>query len=298
MPDEYNFYAEPLRNYTCEELLPECECKLSEQFHRYGIVTCQNVSDFETFHHILSNDSVFTLDTPFRITLSGNTVLPKGFLSGLSVTELIVDDFQTRRVEEGAFDGVLGLYGISVRSSSMTEIPDFRAIRSFLRTLRLDNSRLTQLEGDNLKNLTKLVEISFANNSIEHVADDVFQGTEKVTSFDISHNLLTCLPPRLFKSWKHLVKVRLSYNQLLYVDHLFFGTNPEVSPPGEFYNMSSLTELHLEGNRIATLGSKIQALTQLRILSISNNQIRTITTNQLPPKLMQLFLAGQFISYL
>ncbi|GIY37148.1 hypothetical protein CEXT_45461 [Caerostris extrusa] len=56
--------------------------------------------------------------------------------------------------------------------------------------------------------------------------------------------------------------------------------------------MSSLTELHLEGNRIATLGSEIPALTQLRILSISNNQIQTISTNQLPPKLTHLFLAA------
>ncbi|GIY56125.1 uncharacterized protein CEXT_290291 [Caerostris extrusa] len=56
--------------------------------------------------------------------------------------------------------------------------------------------------------------------------------------------------------------------------------------------MCRLTELHLEGNRIATLGSEIPDLTQLRILSISNNQIRTISINQLPPKLTHLFLAG------
>ncbi|GIX67868.1 hypothetical protein CEXT_154561 [Caerostris extrusa] len=61
--------------------------------------------------------------------------------------------------------------------------------------LKLDNSLLTQLRGDNIKNMTYLFNLSFVNNSIEHVADDVFQGTEEVTSFDISHNLLTCLPP-------------------------------------------------------------------------------------------------------
>ncbi|GIY00999.1 hypothetical protein CEXT_716161 [Caerostris extrusa] len=45
----------------------------------------------------------------------------------------------------------------------------------------------------------------FVNNSIEHVAEDVFQGTEKVTIFDISHNLLTSLPPdssSTGKAWK------------------------------------------------------------------------------------------------
>ncbi|GIY33094.1 uncharacterized protein CDAR_439941 [Caerostris darwini] len=56
--------------------------------------------------------------------------------------------------------------------------------------------------------------------------------------------------------------------------------------------MSTLTELHLDGNRIATLDSEIHALAKLRTLSISNNQIRTISTNQIPPKLTHLYLAG------
>ncbi|GIY31606.1 uncharacterized protein CEXT_499371 [Caerostris extrusa] len=215
------FEDKVLRHNKCEELLPECKC--SNYKGIYPRLTCQKVRDFEAFDHILSNGSVFQVNSTFKITLSGNTVLPKGFLSGLIVDRLSVDDFQTQRVEEDAFDGVLELIEIFVKKSSMKEIPDFRAIHSSLRTLRLDNSRITQLRGDNLKNLTRLSIISFVNNSIEHVADDVFQGTESVTSFDISYNLLTFLPPRLFKSWKYLEVVRLSYNQLLHVDHLFLG---------------------------------------------------------------------------
>ncbi|GIY01980.1 uncharacterized protein CDAR_298061 [Caerostris darwini] len=274
----------------CEELLPECEC-MKLMSNRVGLI-CQNVSDFEVFDHILSNGSLFEVNSIFHIRLSGNTVLPKGFLSGLVVCEFHIDDFQTQSVEEGAFDGVIVLNYIYVFRSSMKEIPDFRAIRSFLRTLRLDNSRLTQLRGDNLKNMTWLRNLSFVNNSIEHVADDVFQGTEKLSRFDLSHNLLTFLPPSLFRSWKDLMILRLSYNQLLHVDHLFFGTNPWVSTPHDFYKKDWLTELYLEENRIATLGSEIRALTKLKILRISNNQIRTISANQLPPKLTQLFLAG------
>ncbi|GIX95617.1 hypothetical protein CEXT_256151, partial [Caerostris extrusa] len=89
------------------------------------------------------------------------------------------------------------------------EIPDFRAIRSSLKILAMDNSRLTQLRGDNLKNLTRLWALSFVNNSITYVAgrrlsgEDTIttlyllfnSGTENVTHFDISHNLLTYLPP-------------------------------------------------------------------------------------------------------
>ncbi|GIY83329.1 uncharacterized protein CDAR_5531 [Caerostris darwini] len=56
--------------------------------------------------------------------------------------------------------------------------------------------------------------------------------------------------------------------------------------------MNRLTELHLEGNRMATLGSEIYALPLLQILSISNNQIRSISANQIPRLLTHLYLAG------
>ncbi|GIY57032.1 protein toll [Caerostris darwini] len=244
----------------CEELLPECKCA------KYVELYCRNVSDFEAFNDILTNGSALEVNTTIRITLSGNTVLPKGFLSGLFVSELTVDDFQTRRVEEGAFDGVLELRYFTVRRSSMKEIPDFRAIRSSLRILRLDNSRLTQLRGDNLKNLTRLSILTFVNNSITHVADDVFQGTESVTSFDISYNLLTFLPPRLFKSWKGLEVVRLSYNQLLHVDHLFLGKNPGY--------------IYLNNNNISDLSGVLpNIMPKLNTLELSYNPIERITAN-------------------
>ncbi|GIY69475.1 hypothetical protein CEXT_351311 [Caerostris extrusa] len=122
--------------------------------------------------------SVFQVNTSFYITLSGNTVLPKEFLSGLSVTELTVDDFQTQRGWKKVLSmGCSGSDGFSVRRSSIKFVIyfsnnpetnkmfstegdfDFRAIRSSLWYLRLANSRLTQLRGDHLKNLTSLYEL-------------------------------------------------------------------------------------------------------------------------------------------
>ncbi|GIY34694.1 protein toll [Caerostris darwini] len=246
----------------CEELLPECKCSGN---YWNAEMFCLNVSDFEAFNHILSNGSVFKVNTTFVITLIGNTVLPKGFLSGVIVNWLIVHGSQTQ-VEEGAFDGVLQLNGIFLTGSSMKEIPDFRAIRSSLGSLYLGNSRLTQLRGDNLKNLTLLWRLSFVNNSIAHVADDVFQGTENVEDFDISHNLLTYLPPSLFRSWKRLKEVRLSYNQLLHVGHLFFGTNVVL--------------IFLNNNNISDLSGVLQDnMERLDTLKLSYNPIERIAPN-------------------
>ncbi|GIX85128.1 hypothetical protein CDAR_94171 [Caerostris darwini] len=61
----------------CQELLPECKC--SEKFLKVVVLACQNVSDFEAFDHILSKGSVFEVNTTFDVTLSGDTVLSKGF---------------------------------------------------------------------------------------------------------------------------------------------------------------------------------------------------------------------------
>ncbi|GIY20518.1 hypothetical protein CEXT_311991 [Caerostris extrusa] len=85
----------------CEEHLPECECSDLLELNNVGMI-CPNVRDLEAFGHILSSGSVFELNTMLHIRLSGNPVLPKGFLSGVVVTEFHLNDSQTQ-VEEGAF---------------------------------------------------------------------------------------------------------------------------------------------------------------------------------------------------
>ncbi|GIY03635.1 hypothetical protein CDAR_507631, partial [Caerostris darwini] len=120
------------------------------------------------------------------------------------------------------------------------EVPDFRFIRDSLKLIYMDNGRLTALDGANLRHLPLLEELSFYNNSIEHVAPDVFQGTEGVTYFNISCNRLASLPPDLFEQWSHLKYVDLSRNRLLHVDRLFLPTNPRVSASVLFTFCSSL----------------------------------------------------------
>ncbi|GIX72844.1 hypothetical protein CEXT_674941 [Caerostris extrusa] len=67
-------------------------------------LTCQNVSDFEAFDHILSEWFCVRGEHNFRYHFVWQHCSSQGFLSGLVVTQLIVDDFQTQ-MEEGAFEG-------------------------------------------------------------------------------------------------------------------------------------------------------------------------------------------------
>ncbi|CAL1270621.1 unnamed protein product [Larinioides sclopetarius] len=221
----------------CEAALPECDCE-KEYMDAVGL-SCLNLRNFTHFSRTLSDGSVFEVNTTYDIILIGVRVLPRGFLNGLILKRLYIDDIQTEVVEEGAFDGILQLQTFRVQLSSIQEIPDFRSIRGSLQSLNLDNSCLTSISGDQLKNLTNLERISFVNNSIQSVASDAFEGTENVIIFDLSYNKLKALPQNLFNSWKKLTKVSLTSNQLLHVDQLFSIAHPKFI----YLDHNSLTDL-------------------------------------------------------
>ncbi|GIY34086.1 uncharacterized protein CEXT_435201 [Caerostris extrusa] len=230
----------------CEKLLPECEC--SEIYSKSAVLYCRNVSDFEAFNDILSNGFVFDEGTTFYITLSGNTVLPKGFLSGLFVSELIVDDLGIQKMEEGAFDGVLDLGSISVKMSSIKFVVSFSPETKGVFHLRLKDPVSVVERGRNIisvpdrrqpQNLTEVRRISFVNNYIAHVADDVFQTLQVLETPE---------------------ELRLSYNQLLHVDQLFVGTKPKV--------------LYLNNNNLSSFrGVLLDSLNGMTTLKLSYNPI-------------------------
>ncbi|CAL1288706.1 unnamed protein product [Larinioides sclopetarius] len=253
----------------CEDALPECEC---DNYEDIVELACHNISNFETFSWTLSNGSVFEVNTTFWIFLSGARVLHRRFLKGLALYRLYINDTETEIVEDGAFDGMLQLRRFSVWRSSIKEIPDFRSIQNSLRNLKLENSYLTSVEGDNLKNLSILQTLSFAHNSISYVVADAFQGTENLLIFDMSDNLLQSLPPNLFDPWKKLKKVSLSKNHLLHVNQLFAVTHPQF--------------IYLDHNNLTDLDSVLHPnMSIVEMIQLSNNPISKVTVNSFNGKL-------------
>ncbi|GIY89357.1 uncharacterized protein CEXT_741991 [Caerostris extrusa] len=183
-----------------------------------------------------ADGSLFEVNATYTIWLSGSSVLPRGFLRGLDVSGLVVDDPHLQGLEEGALGGP-STQDFMVDKSSIKEVPDFRFIRDSLKLIYMDNSRLTALDRANLRHLPLLEELSFYNNSIEHVAPDVFQvGLHLSIHGHGGSELLQHLPqparvpaPDLFEQWSHLKYVDLSHNRLLHVDRLFLPTDPHVS---------------------------------------------------------------------
>ncbi|GIY34692.1 hypothetical protein CDAR_603391 [Caerostris darwini] len=131
----------------------------------------------------------------FRVDLPTSTPTLRMDVDIIECRFLSRPDVTLRKVWEAAL-GMLLTNGLSVMWNSLVKsvceahkrnrtkgIPDFRAIRSSLQNLQLDNSRLTQLDNsrltqlrsDNLKRLKQLQRLPFVNSSIGHVAGDVFR---------------------------------------------------------------------------------------------------------------------------
>ncbi|GIY75904.1 hypothetical protein CEXT_268371 [Caerostris extrusa] len=210
----------------CDELLPEYECECRKAYLKDVALICQNVSDFEAFNDILVE----------WFCVRGEHNLPDLFIwqhySAQRVPQWTDSFFpQCRRLPDpggrrcfrwGTLCQVLlcrkKLYEGDSRLPSHPQLP-----------ADLGNGQQPPYPAERRQPQEP-------DSSLETLLRQQFHRqrgrrrlSENVTHFDISHNLLTYLPPSLFRSWKRLEVVRLSYNQLLHVDHLFFGTNPEVS---------------------------------------------------------------------
>ncbi|GFT68417.1 protein toll [Nephila pilipes] len=260
---------EPFPKSKCEALLSGCKCD------DYEIITglyCKNVTDFGTFTRTLENGSLFEVNTTYEITLVNTRVLPREFLKGLIVFRLYVDGPETQGLEEGAFDGVIRLRRFHVRLSSITKVPNFGIIRDSLRNLMIENSLLTSLEGNSLRDLPLVETVSFVNNSISYVDPDAFQGTENIIIFDISYNLLTSLPPGLFDTWGNVKKIVLAHNHLVHVNQLFAVVRP--------------TFIYLDYNNLTDLDSVLHPnMTTLETLQLSYNPFERVSVDSFNGKL-------------
>ncbi|GIY06888.1 hypothetical protein CEXT_251311 [Caerostris extrusa] len=102
----------------CRDVVPECECNDSKTILE---LHCWNVSDFEKF-----NEKLNKRNTLYTIYLHKDSFLPRGFLRGLNVFGLVVDDPHFQGLDEKAFEGVVELEHFFVLNSSATsaDIPE------------------------------------------------------------------------------------------------------------------------------------------------------------------------------
>ncbi|XP_034499557.1 decorin [Ailuropoda melanoleuca] len=191
--------------------------------------------------------------------------------------------------------------------------------------LDLQNNKITEIKDGDFKNLKNLHTLILVNNKINKISPGAFTPLLKLERLYLSKNLLKELPEKMPKTLQELraheneiTKVRKAVfnglNQMIVVE---LGTNPLKSSGienGAFQGMKklsyiriadtnittipqglppSLTELHLEGNKITKVdSSSLKGLNNLAKLGLSFNSISAVDNGTLAntPHLRELHL--------
>ena len=158
-------------------------------------------------------------------------------LTGKSCADVTSADLASIGTEPGA-DGLLAIGG----GITSLQAGDFAGL-STIRSLHITgNPQLTTLPVDlfDAGDLPKLDLLSFANNGLSSLPEDVFQPIRRrIASLQLQNNQLTTLPEDLFDGMTGLEFLYLQNNQLTRLhDNLFEG-------------LSLLSEIYLSGNSLS-----------------------------------------------
>lgn len=144
------------------------------------------------------------------------------------------------QVEDDAFEGLPNLEMLSLKDNNILLVPASALGRlPSLTSLQLDYNRVAALSGDILRSVAG-----------------------HLTSLSLARNVVRELPPTSFKEFTRLETLDLSGNLLANVAATTF-TGLE----------GSLVELYLSGNRLTALSSTPIALSHLKVLDMSRNQL-------------------------
>ncbi|XP_069620469.1 decorin [Ranitomeya imitator] len=191
--------------------------------------------------------------------------------------------------------------------------------------LDLQNNKIAEIKDDDFKNLKNLHALILVNNKIKSISTGAFAPLTKLERLYLSKNNLKELPTNMPKSLQELrvhenmvTKVKKSVfdglNNMIVIE---LGTNPIESSgieKGAFLGMkklsylriadtnitnvpkglpTSLTELHLDGNKIAKVDSEsLNGLNNLAKLGLSYNSIINVENGSISnvPHLRELHL--------
>ncbi|XP_001511900.1 decorin [Ornithorhynchus anatinus] len=191
--------------------------------------------------------------------------------------------------------------------------------------LDLQNNKITEIRDGDFKNLKDLHALILVNNKISKISPAAFAPLGKLERLYLSKNQLKELPENMPKSLQELraheneiTKLKKSvFNGLNHMIVIELGTNPLKSAGienGAFQGMkklsyiriadtnittvpqglpSSLTELHLDGNKITKVdSSSLKGLNNLAKLGLSYNSISSVDNGSLAntPHLRELHL--------
>ncbi len=197
-----------------------------------------------------------------------------------------------RSLKSGDFHGLTGLFGMSLSSNELTELPpDIFSGTPALRSLHMSYNKLTALPPGVFAGLPKLHTLNVRGNPLREVPPDVFAGLRELLTLYLSVPGLTELPPGLFADLGELTGLVLDFNRLASLPSGIFAGLSSIRgltvnysglatlPPDVFRGLSRLERLALDNNQLSELPPGIFAgLERLERLRLNNNQLRSLPT--------------------
>lgn len=133
-----------------------------------------------------------------------------------------------------------------------------------LKMIDFENCAIRSI-GKQLKGLRELVALRFTSNQIETIESDAFADNLKLEWISFWNNKLKLVSDQIFRPLKNLRTLLFSINKIDFVD------------PGSFDGLINLEYLGLESNKITLIDAKtFKSLNKLKELALSRNQIKDI----------------------
>ncbi|GFU27603.1 carboxypeptidase N subunit 2 [Trichonephila clavipes] len=116
-------------------------------------------------------------------------------------------------IDDNSLEQINSLRELRLLTTEFTEIPAAVGRLADLRVLYVNDGKLTRVKME-VRNMTRLRELSLKNNKISLIAEKAFYGNSNLKTIDLSENNLMSLSPATFEESRKLKKVLLQVNKL------------------------------------------------------------------------------------
>ncbi|XP_015430593.1 PREDICTED: uncharacterized protein LOC107187100 [Dufourea novaeangliae] len=251
-----------------EQVMTECPdyCTCAGQYAAATTATCTKLVDEQSFGTGIAH---LRVENAEQIRLGPHALRSRGLQH---LESFVITDTRIVELNQTAFDGVAYLFAVNLTRNGLQEIPP-----------------------NIFQNNTQLSLLSISGNPLKHSQDSKSSkhglfDSPSVTEFDYSYNGLTKLKRNAFAKMPDLIFVNLKNNKLKEIDSATFNSmaslieldlsNNLISEiPLDLFYDKGLQTLRIAGNNLTTLNT-IRA-SQLRILDVSHNRIKTIGKDDL-----------------
>ncbi|CAD5215455.1 unnamed protein product [Bursaphelenchus xylophilus] len=155
-----------------------------------------------------------------------------------------------------------------------------------LGTLIIERSSLSTIPSDNFRNQS-INSLILSNNRISTLNVNAFRGLEdSLQELNLQNNQITVFPFWAFTFLRNLVSLKLQDNHINDLGDAISKEN----------QMKNLRVLHLDRNNITKIGLNSLSGFPINVLTLSENQIRSVDPNSLPLSLAVLDLSQNLIA--